>query len=46
MAKKKNPFESRWRITSMSMWDEEYINAEVQGFIEFDAKKSGEFQFG
>ena len=28
------------------MWGEDYINAEVQGYIEFDAKNGGEFQFG
>jgi hypothetical protein len=46
MAKKTNPFIGRWRIVSMSAWDEDYINAEVQAFIEFNAKNSGEFQFG
>jgi hypothetical protein len=49
MAKKSkspSPFEGRWHIVSMTEWDEDYINAEVQAFIEFDAKNSGEFQFG
>ena len=49
MAKKPkspSPFEGRWHIVSMTEWDEDYINAEVQAFIEFDAKNSGEFQFG
>src|SRR6516165_3015340 len=49
MAKKPkspSPFEGRWHIVSMSAWDEDYINAEVQAFIEFDAQNSGEFQFG
>ena len=44
--KPKSPFEGRWRILSMEMWDEGFINAEVEGFIEFDAKRGGEFQFG
>jgi hypothetical protein len=30
----------------MSQWDEDFINAEVHGFIEFDAQGGGEFQFG
>jgi hypothetical protein len=42
----KSPFEGRWHIVSMTQWDEDFINAEVQGFIEFDAKGGGEFQFG
>jgi hypothetical protein len=41
-----SPFTGRWHIVSMSAWDEEFINAEVQGFIEFDAQGGGEFQFG
>jgi hypothetical protein len=44
--KSPSPFEGRWHIVSMTEWDEDYINAEVQAFIEFDAKNSGEFQFG
>lgn len=48
MAKKntKSSFEGRWHIVSMTLWDEDFINAEVQGFIEFDDKNSGSFQFG
>ena len=45
-SKETNPFIGRWHIVSMSEWDEDYINAEVQAFIEFDAQNSGEFQFG
>jgi hypothetical protein len=30
----------------MSAWDDEYLNEEVQAFIEFDDKEGGEFQFG
>ena len=44
--KPKSPFEGRWHIVSMTEWDEDFINAEVQGFIEFDARGGGEFQFG
>jgi hypothetical protein len=49
MAKKTkatNPFTGRWRIISMSAWDEDYIDAEEEGFFEFDDKESGEFHFG
>ena len=41
-----SPFEGRWHIASMSAWDEDFINAEVRGFIEFDGDGGGEFQFG
>ena len=41
-----SPFSGRWYIVSMTEWDEDIINAEVQGFIEFDDKNSGSFQFG
>jgi hypothetical protein len=44
--KPESPLLGRWRIVSMSTWDEDYLNAEVQAFIEFDAKDGGEFQFG
>src|SRR3954447_3549372 len=38
MARKKQQaagFEGRWHIVSMSEWDEDFINAEEQGYIEF-----------
>jgi hypothetical protein len=42
MAKKKpkpvSPFHGRWHIVSMTEWDEDYLNEEVQAFIEFDDK--------
>ena len=31
MAKKSNPFTGRWRITSMSAWDEDFIDEEEEG---------------
>lgn len=50
MAKSKSqpasPFIGHWHIVSMTEWDEDFINAEVQGFIEFDDKNGGTFQFG
>jgi hypothetical protein len=36
----------RWLIESMDQWDRDFIDAEVRGFFEFDAKGSGSFQFG
>src|SRR5262245_24152303 len=50
MAKKKSkprsPFLGRWDIVSMSNWDEDYLNEEVQAFIEFDDRGGSSFQFG
>jgi len=49
MAKSKpkpmNPFAGRWRIVSMSAWDETFIDEEEEGYFEFN-DKSGEFHFG
>jgi len=33
-AKPKTSFTGSWHIVSMSAWDEEYFNVEVQAFIE------------
>ena len=44
--KQKSPFEGLWHIVSMSGWDEDYFNEEVQAFIEFEANGTGHFQFG
>jgi hypothetical protein len=33
-------------IVSMSAWDEDYFNEEVQAFIEFEDEMMGRFQFG
>jgi hypothetical protein len=50
MAKKKpkpvSPFHGRWHIVSMTEWDEDYLNEEVQAFIEFEANGTGHIQFG
>src|SRR5262249_32746364 len=39
-AKQKSPFEGLWYIVSMSGWDEDYFNEEVQAFIELEASQS------
>jgi hypothetical protein len=50
MAKSKpklmNPFTGRWRIASMSAWDQEFMDEEEEGYFEFDQKGSGQFHFG
>ena len=45
-AKPKSHFTGRWRIVSMSAWDEDFIDEEEEGFFEFDDKCGGEFHFG
>ena len=44
--KPESPFTGRWRIVSMSAWDEDFIDEEQEGFFEFDDKGGGEFHFG
>ena len=48
MAKSKpqSPFTGRWRIVTMSAWEQDYIDEEEEGYIEFDDKGGGEFHFG
>src|ERR1700722_13124566 len=44
--KPKSPFTGRWRIVSVSAWEDEYLDEDVQAFIEFDERGGGSFQFG
>jgi hypothetical protein len=44
--KPKSPFTGRWRIVSMSAWEDDYLDEEVQAFIEFNEEGCGSFQFG
>ena len=46
MAKKTNPFVGRWRIISMSAWDDEFLDEEVEAYIEFNDRDWGDFHFG
>lgn len=46
MAKRTSPFTGRWRIVSMSAWDQEFIGEEEEGYFEFDQKNNGQFHFG
>ena len=45
-AKPKNWVTGRWLIESMDQWDRDFIDAQVRGCFEFDARDSGVFQFG
>lgn len=44
--KPKSPFVGRWQIVSMTEWDEDYLNEEVEAYIELGANNLGSFQFG
>jgi hypothetical protein len=46
MPKSKSPFTGSWHIVSITAWDDEDLNKEVQAFIEFDEEGLGKFQFG
>ena len=45
-AKKKSPIQGQWRITEMEVWDADYLDMEVEAFIEFGSDRMGKFQFG
>ena len=36
----------RWRIIDMEQWEQDFIDAEMPGFIRFDPDDMGEFHFG
>lgn len=36
----------RWRITSMVMWDNDFMDAEVPAHITIHKNMQGDFQFG
>ncbi len=44
--KPKNPYTGRWRVVSMSAWEQEFIDEEEEGYIESNDRGSGEFHFG
>jgi len=44
--KPESPLDGRWRIVSMSAWEDEYLDEEVQAFLEFEETGRGSFQFG
>jgi hypothetical protein len=45
-AKPPSPFSGRWRIVSMSAWDNDYLDEEEPAYIEFSDRGWGEFHFG
>lgn len=44
--KPKSPFVGRWRIIWMDQWDQDFVDAEAEGFFEFRSDGLGGFQFG
>lgn len=36
----------KWRITDMDLWDQDYIDMEVEGYFNFNKDGLGNFQFG
>lgn len=36
----------KWFIQKMELWNEDYINMEIRGFIEIEDNDSGKMQFG
>ncbi len=45
-AKAPNPFTGRWRILSMDQWDQDFIDEEEEGYLEFNDEGQGVFHFG
>ena len=46
MKKRISQIAGRWRITSMSEWENDFIDAEVPGYINFAKDGLGDLQFG
>lgn len=44
--KNSNPFEGKWRVVDMEIWDQDFVDMEVPGFIEINDDETGSFQFG
>jgi len=41
-----NQFVGKWRIVDMEVWDQEYVDMEVPGYIRIASDGNGQFQFG
>jgi hypothetical protein len=39
-------YEGVWHILEMDLWDEDYVNMEVQAYIHIGSNGIGDFQFG
>jgi len=46
MAKKNSQFIGRWQITSMTEWDQDFVDEDVPGYINFVKDRLGDCQFG
>ncbi len=46
MARSKSPITGCWRIISMSAWEDDFLDEEVEAYIEFADKGCGDFHFG
>jgi len=42
----KKTYPGKWRIVEMELWDSDFIDLVVPGYISFKKDNSGEFQFG
>jgi len=42
----RNPFAGYWKITHMDVWNLDYVDMLVPGFLEFKSDSTGTFQFG
>ncbi|MFZ4629418.1 MAG: hypothetical protein ACOYNR_13905 [Blastocatellia bacterium] len=40
------PFAGKWHIVEMEVWDQDYVEMEVPGFIRIGSDGTGRFQFG
>jgi hypothetical protein len=40
------PFTGKWRIAEMEVWDQDYVDMEVPGYIRIGSDGTGQFQFG
>ena len=39
-------FAGKWRIVEMEVWDQDYVDMEVPGYIRIGSDGTGRFQFG
>ena len=44
--KSPSPLTGRWRIVSMSGWEQDFIDEEDEAYFEFDDRGGGKFHFG
>jgi hypothetical protein len=44
--KQMKPFAGKWRIVEMEVWDQDYVDMEVPGYIRIGSDGTGRFQFG